>query len=56
LARPADPAAHRSDDEPTLSGTRIREELEKLGYDGGKSILDDLLRELRFDGRFGRGR
>jgi hypothetical protein len=26
---------------------RIREELERLGYDGGKTILDDLLRELR---------
>jgi transposase len=35
------------DDEPTLSGARIREELEKLGYRGGKTILDDLLRELR---------
>ncbi len=34
-------------DEPTLSGVRIREELEKLGYSGGKTILDDLLRELR---------
>jgi transposase len=34
-------------DEPTLSGVRIREELEQLGYDGGKTILDDLLRELR---------
>jgi transposase len=34
-------------DEPTLSGVRIREELEKLGYDGGKTILDELLRELR---------
>jgi transposase len=34
-------------DEPTLSGVRVREELEKLGYDGGKTILDDLLRELR---------
>jgi transposase len=33
--------------EPTLSGVRIREELEKLGYVGGKTILDDLLRELR---------
>jgi transposase len=32
---------------PTLSGVRIREELEKLGYVGGKTILDDLLRELR---------
>jgi hypothetical protein len=26
---------------------RIREEIEKLGYDGGKTIVDDLLRELR---------
>jgi hypothetical protein len=35
------------DDEASLSGVRIREEIEKLGYDGGKTILDDLLRELR---------
>ena len=35
----------RSD--PTLSGVRIREELEQLGYEGGKTILDDLLREVR---------
>lgn len=35
------------DDEPTLSGVRIREEIAKLGYDGGKTILDDMLRELR---------
>jgi transposase len=34
-------------DEPRLSGVRIREELERLGYEGGKTILDDLLRELR---------
>lgn len=34
-------------DEPTLSGVRIREEIEKLGYDGGKTILDERLRELR---------
>jgi transposase len=34
-------------DEPTLSGVRIREELEELGYDGSKTILDDLLGELR---------
>ncbi|MBA3821258.1 MAG: IS21 family transposase [Deltaproteobacteria bacterium] len=33
--------------EPTLSGVRVREELVKLGYRGGKTILDDLLRELR---------
>ncbi|MET0836756.1 MAG: IS21 family transposase [Thermoleophilaceae bacterium] len=35
------------DDEPALSGVRVREEIEKLGYAGGKTILDDLLRELR---------
>jgi len=35
------------EDEPTLSGVRIREELEKDGYEGSKTILDDLLRELR---------
>ena len=35
------------DDEPSLSGVRIREEIEQLGYRGGKTILDDLLRELR---------
>ena len=35
------------DDEPTLSGVRIREEIEGLGYGGGKTIVDDLLRELR---------
>ena len=34
-------------DEPTLSGVRVREELERLGYVGGKTILDDLLRDLR---------
>lgn len=34
-------------DEPRLSGVRIREELEIDGYDGSKTILDDLLRELR---------
>ena len=34
-------------DEPTLSGVRVREELERLGYRGSKTILDDLLRELR---------
>jgi transposase len=35
------------EDEPGLSGVRIREELAKDGYDGSKTILDDLLRELR---------
>ena len=30
-----------------LSGVRIREQIAELGYDGGKTILDDYLRELR---------
>jgi transposase len=35
------------DDDETLSGVRIREEIEKLGYEGSKTILDDYLREVR---------
>jgi transposase len=35
------------EEEPRLSGVRIREELEQLGYVGGRTILDELLRELR---------
>ena len=35
------------DDEPKLSGVRILEEIQKLGYNGGRSILDERLRELR---------
>jgi transposase len=34
-------------EEPRLSGVRIREQLEQLGYRGGRTILDELLRELR---------
>ena len=34
-------------DDPTLSGVRIREELEPLGFAGGKSMVDDYLREVR---------
>jgi hypothetical protein len=34
-------------EEPKLSGVRILEEIQALGYRGGKTILDDLLRELR---------
>lgn len=30
-----------------LPGKRIRELIEELGYEGGKTILDDYLRELR---------
>jgi transposase len=33
--------------EPNLPGTRVRELLRELGYVGGKTILDDYLRELR---------
>jgi len=35
----------RSD--PKLSGVRVRELIEPLGYVGGKSIVDDYLREVR---------
>ncbi len=35
------------DDEPTLSGVRILEEIQLNGYAGGQTILDELLRELR---------
>ncbi len=35
------------EDEPSLSGIRILEEITELGYDGAKTILDDRLRELR---------
>ena len=34
-------------DDPTLSGVRIREELEPLGFAGGKTMVDDYLREVR---------
>lgn len=34
-------------DEPTLSGVRILEEIQLLGYDGAQTILDVALRELR---------
>jgi transposase len=30
-----------------LPGTRVRELIEELGYDGGKTVLDDHLREVR---------
>jgi transposase len=35
----------RSD--PLLPGVRVRELIEPLGFDGGKSIVDDYLREVR---------
>jgi transposase len=35
------------DEEPTLSGVRVLEEIQGLGYQGSKTILDNLLRELR---------
>ncbi len=31
-------------DDPKLPGVRVREEIEPLGFDGGKSIVDDYLR------------
>jgi transposase len=34
-------------EEPRLPGTRVRELLQEWGYEGGKTILDDYLRELR---------
>jgi transposase len=33
--------------DPRLQGTRVRELLGELGYRGGKTILDDYLREVR---------
>jgi transposase len=33
--------------DPALRGVRIRELIEPLGFDGGKSIVDDYLREVR---------
>ena len=33
--------------DPRIPGKRIRELIEELGFDGGKTILDDYLRELR---------
>jgi transposase len=34
-------------EDPKLPGVRVRELIEPLGFDGGKSILDDYLREVR---------
>jgi len=34
-------------EEPRLPGTRVRELLQESGYEGGKTIVDDYLRELR---------
>ena len=34
-------------DDPKLPGVRVREEIEPLGYEGGKTIVDDYLREVR---------
>lgn len=33
--------------DPKLTGVRVRELIEPLGFDGGKSIVDDYLREVR---------
>jgi transposase len=34
-------------DDPTLPGQRVRELIAELGFDGGKTIVDDYLREVR---------
>jgi transposase len=34
-------------EDPKLPGVRVRELIEPLGFDGGKTILDDYLREVR---------
>jgi transposase len=34
-------------EDPKLPGVRVRELLEPLGFDGGKTIVDDYLREVR---------
>ena len=34
-------------EDPRLSGVRVRELIEPLGFDGGKTIVDDYLREVR---------
>ncbi len=34
-------------DDPRLTGVRVRELIEPLGFDGGKTIVDDYLREVR---------
>ena len=34
-------------EDPRLSGQRIRELITPLGFDGGKTIVDDYLREVR---------
>jgi transposase len=34
-------------EDPRLPGVRVRELLEPLGFDGGKTIVDDYLREVR---------
>jgi transposase len=34
-------------DDPRLTGVRVRELIEPLGFDGGKTVVDDYLREIR---------
>ena len=34
-------------DDPKHAGVRVREEIGPLGFDGGKTIVDDYLREIR---------
>ncbi len=45
---PFKPEIHRLlDDEPEMPGQRVRELIEALGFKGGKTIVDDYLREIR---------
>ena len=38
---------HLLKDDPKLPGVRVRELLEPLGFVGGKTVVDDYLREIR---------
>lgn len=42
-----DEIKHLLQEDSRIPGKRIRELIEELGFDGGKTILDDYLRELR---------
>lgn len=45
---PFKPEIHRLlKDKPKLTGVRVRELIEPLGFEGGKTIVDDYLREVR---------
>ncbi|MBK8295136.1 MAG: transposase [Solirubrobacterales bacterium] len=42
-----DEIGHLLEENPILSGVRVLEEIRTLGYTGGKSILNEHLREIR---------